>query len=175
METQRLILRDRTRALLANVRQLPIKDQMEFFGFKKEEQLKHKLERIDIGLSNPLVESRIFDLVDKETKQVIGNCGFHSWLKEHSRTEISYELHAPYRKQGFMTEALKVILPFGFKELKINRIEAIIFPTNSDSIKTVERFGFKREGLLRQHFKLADGSFNDTLIFALLSSDLIEV
>ncbi len=172
METQRLILRDRTRALIAETRQLPMKDQLVFFGYEKEEQVKYMLERMDIGLSNPLVDYRIFELIDKNTKRVIGNCGFHSWLKEHSRTEISYELHEPFRKQGFMNEALKKIIPFGFEVLKINRIEAIISPSNIDSIKTVERIGFKKEGLLRKHHKTGDGTFNDSFLYALLASDL---
>lgn len=171
METQRLILRDRTRAAISQVRQQPMKDQLEFFGFEKMDRVIHMLERIDIGLSNPLVDYRIFDLVDKTTQRVIGNCGFHSWLKEHSRSEISYELHEPFRKQGFMQEALKVILPFGFETLKINRIEAIISPANTDSIKTVERMGFVQEGLLRQHYQKTDGNFNDSFLYALLASD----
>ena len=49
-----------------------------------------------------------------------------------------------------MDEALRTVIPWGFANMELNRIEAQVHPSNASSLRSVERLGFKREGLLRQ-------------------------
>ncbi|MDR6749032.1 RimJ/RimL family protein N-acetyltransferase [Bacillus pumilus] len=49
-----------------------------------------------------------------------------------------------------MKEAIAAVLRYGFQEMKLNRIEAIIDPENTSSIKLVEMLYFVKEGLLRE-------------------------
>ena len=170
METQRLILRNRSREAIAEMLTQSPEQQLEFFGFETLEELEDKLIRVKKGLANTQVDYRIFDLLEKETKKVIGSCGFHNWIKGHCRAEIGYALHQPFRKKGYMREAIKETLAYGYRDMNLNRIEALIAPENTDSIRLVEEFGFIKEGVLRGHYKEED-NFEDSVLYSLLRSD----
>jgi ribosomal-protein-alanine N-acetyltransferase len=99
---------------------------------------------------------------------LIGTCGY-VWLRTF-RGEIGYELHPDYWGQGYMREALDAILDFGFSELGLNRIEALVMVENSRSAKLLRALGFQEEGILRQHDFFKD-QFHDMRLFALLADD----
>ena len=68
-----------------------------------------------------------------------------------------------------MTEALQPLIQFGFNDMKLNRIETTAFSKNKRSIKTIERNGFKKEGILRQRFYFK-GQFHDLVVFSLIKA-----
>ena len=142
---------------------------MDFLGFDNSERLEIELTNIKKSLAD-LDTRKKWDLIDKETRNVIGNCGFHNWLPEHERAEIGYFLREDCRGKGFMLEALNTILEFGFHQMKLNRIEAFISPDNHPSIYLVERLGFIREGQLRAHYKFG-GRIHDSVVYSLLKTD----
>jgi RimJ/RimL family protein N-acetyltransferase len=63
---------------------------------------------------------------------------------------IGYELHPSARGLGYVNEALRTVLPWGFRHMALNRVEALVHPSNAASLRSVEKLGFKREGLQRQ-------------------------
>jgi len=73
--------------------------------------------------------------------------------------------------KGYMSEALSLVIPFAFNELRLHRIEAACIPHNVRSIRLLEKAGFQREGLLRSYLKI-NGFWQDHLLFALIESDL---
>lgn len=170
MESTRIKFRDRTRALIRAIAAQPKSVQMEFFGYQKVELLEERMGRILKRFEDTKVDYRIFDLLEKETNQVIGSCGFHNWIVDHDRAEIGYELHPAYRGQGYMREAMTQILPFAFSEMNLNRIEAFIAPENSKSIQLVEHFNFVKEGVVRGHYKVG-AVYEDSILFSLLKTD----
>jgi len=170
MNTDRLFFRKRTKELINKMLNNSIEDQMAFFGFSTKKQLENKLKRIEKGLSKKNVDYQIFDLIEKENQIVIGSCGFHNWIKEHSRSEIGYEIHKQYQNQGYMSEAIKKIINYGFQKMNLNRMEALIDPDNDNSIKIIYKNGFKQEGTLRGHYKNGN-EFEDSIMFSLLKSD----
>ena len=112
-----------------------------------------------------------FQIVEKQSAVIIGNCGFHTWNPQHHRAEIGYALNIDeFKNKGFMKEALEKIIKFGFEEMKLNRIEALIDENNTPSKKLLEHFGFNREGNLRGHY-LVDGIFEDSVLYSLLQSE----
>jgi len=170
MNTRRLFFRNRTKELINEMLTYSKEKQMSFFGFLTEEKLEYKLKRIKEGLSKANEDYLIFDLIDKKNKEVIGSCGFHKWIKDHSRSEIGYEIHKRYQKQGYMSEAIKEVINYGFQKMNLNRIEALIDPENVSSIRIVEKNGFKREGTLREHYKNGN-DFEDSIMYSLLKTD----
>lgn len=107
----------------------------------------------------------------KPHDKVIGTCGF-SDFDHFSRAELGYELSAAYQGQGIMSEVLRVIIPFGFRELEMHRLQASVFPANHVSIHLLEKFGFKQEGLLREYtFVRHRDVWADCLVLALLRSE----
>jgi [ribosomal protein S5]-alanine N-acetyltransferase len=106
----------------------------------------------------------------KEKNEVIGSCGFLNRTPQHYRTEIGYELHKSYWGQGIASEALEAVLKYGFEQLELQRVEALIEPPNTPSQKLVERHGFIREGLLRK-YEFTCGKFDDLYMYSLLKED----
>lgn len=112
-----------------------------------------------------------FQIVEKQSSTIIGNCGFHTWNPQHHRAEIGYALNSDeFKNKGFMKEAVEKVIEFGFKEMQLNRIEALIDENNTPSKKLLHHFGFTREGNLRGHY-LVNGIFEDSVIYSLLQSE----
>ena len=107
-------------------------------------------------------------ITKKDDKKLIGSCGYygiHNWYK---RASIGYELARSHWRQGIMTEALRAIAVYGFDEMELNRIDAVIMPGNIASIKMLEKIGFQQEGLLEEYEKWGSKEFVDLYMYAIL-------
>lgn len=112
-----------------------------------------------------------FQLVEKESQKIIGNCGFHTWNPQHCRAEIGYAINSDeFKNKGFMKEALEKIIEFGFNKMKLNRIEAVIDPNNIPSKRLLQHFGFQKEGVMRGHY-LVGNIFEDSTLYSLLKNE----
>ena len=69
-----------------------------------------------------------------------------------------------------MKEAIAAVLRYGFQEMNLNRIEAIIDPANTSSVQLLENFDFVREGLLRE-YDLGQHGFDDVFMYSILKRD----
>lgn len=83
---------------------------------------------------------------------------------------IGYWIGQPYAGHGYMTAALRVLLPTLFGELNLHRIEAACIPTNTPSVRVLEKCGFAREGLARRYLCI-NGVWQDHYLFGLLDED----
>jgi ribosomal-protein-alanine N-acetyltransferase len=83
---------------------------------------------------------------------------------------IGYWIGEPYARCGYMTAALRVLLPTLFGELNLHRVEAACIPNNAASIRVLEKCGFTREGLARRYLCI-NGVWQDHLLFGLLHED----
>ena len=105
-----------------------------------------------------------------QERKVIGTIGF-MWIQPDNRSaEIGYSLSRAYWNRGYMSEALKEILRFGFTELRLNRIEAQHEVDNPASGRVMAHAGMKREGLLRQRL-YNKGRYVDVELYAILRGD----
>ena len=83
---------------------------------------------------------------------------------------VGYWVGQPYAQQGVMTAALRVLLPTLFGELNLHRIEAACIPTNTASVRVLEKCGFTREGLARRYLCI-NGVWQDHLLYGMLHED----
>jgi ribosomal-protein-alanine N-acetyltransferase len=83
---------------------------------------------------------------------------------------IGYWVGQPYARQGYMTAAVRALIPFCFGSLRLHRLEAACIPTNKPSIGLLEKTGFQREGYARGYLCI-NGSWQDHLLFARLKND----
>ena len=83
---------------------------------------------------------------------------------------IGYWLGMWFARCGYMTAAVKGVLPFCCETLRLHRVEAACIPTNTASIRLLERCGFLREGYARQYLCI-NGIWQDHLLFARLKGD----
>lgn len=133
--------------------------------FSKEEQ-KHKN-----GYSSYNRRFIVFLLKDKESGKIIGRCGLHNWNDTHKRAEIGYVMEDEFFKEkGLMSEAVKSIVKYGFDQLRLNRIEAIVGIDNAASIRILAKNKFINEGILKQHFCIAE-KYTDSIICAILRNE----
>jgi [ribosomal protein S5]-alanine N-acetyltransferase len=81
--------------------------------------------------------------------------------------ELGYILGRQHWRQGYLSEAAKAVLDYGFGELRVRRIMADTDPDNDASIALLEKLGFRKEGYLREEWQTHIG-VRDSLIFGLL-------
>ena len=84
---------------------------------------------------------------------------------------IGYWIGAPFARKGYMTAAVRALVPFCFQTLRLHRVEAACIPGNNASIRLLEKAGFKREGYARGYLCI-NGIWQDHLLYARLQSDL---
>ncbi|MFD1357073.1 GNAT family N-acetyltransferase [Fictibacillus halophilus] len=141
---------------------------MQFYGMeplKSEEEAFSLIEAFEEGFKSG--SAIRWGIVLQGEDKLIGTCGFHNWSKSDQRTEVGYELNREYWHKGFMNEALRAIIHYGFNGMEFNRIAATIRPENSSSRALVEKLGFNQEALLKEYQK-AEGEFYDMYVYSLL-------
>jgi [ribosomal protein S5]-alanine N-acetyltransferase len=83
---------------------------------------------------------------------------------------IGYWVGQPFARKGYMTAAVRALLPFCFGTLRLHRLEAACIPDNAASIGLLEKTGFRREGYARGYLCI-NGAWQDHLLYARLKDD----
>lgn len=89
---------------------------------------------------------------------------------EHRRGALGYWLGVPYWSQGYMSEAARAVVAFGFETLDLHRIEAACLTRNPASARVMEKAGLVYESTARD-FIIKHGVFEDIARYALLGRD----
>jgi [ribosomal protein S5]-alanine N-acetyltransferase len=106
-----------------------------------------------------------------ETQTFFGAISLMPRVNSHYNLgELGYWLGLPYWNQGFMTEAVKSVVRYGFDTLKLHRIHAAAFSRNPASIRVMEKAGMRFEGIARGRM-LKNGVFEDVSSCAILITD----
>jgi len=111
--------------------------------------------------------SYYFGIEYKENGKLIGMINLVNISKKNKNAETGFWLAEKYQHKGLAEEALNLILDFGFKKLKLKRIEAWVLHKNKSTQKLLEKTGFKLEGRLRKKIFFKNQWF-DKLIYGIL-------
>jgi RimJ/RimL family protein N-acetyltransferase len=104
---------------------------------------------------------------------LIGILGLSGLDKADRKGEAGYWLGRKYWGKGYGKKAVRLLLHFGFEDISLNRISALVYPFNETSAKLLRGLGFQKEGTLRE--ASTDGKIMlDADIFALLKKDYRE-
>jgi len=98
---------------------------------------------------------------------IIGTICLWNFKPENYRGEIGYLLHPEHWNKGIMKEAIQVVVDYGFNNLELHSIEALLSPENIASSAVLESNGFVKEGHLKESFYF-NGQFSDTAIYSRL-------
>jgi ribosomal-protein-alanine N-acetyltransferase len=101
-------------------------------------------------------------------RKLIGTICFWNIKLEHFRAEIGYSLHPQHQGNGYMSEAIQSVLDYGFQLMHLHSVEAQVNPKNENSIKLLERNGFRKEAYFKENYFYA-GRFIDTAVYSLLN------
>lgn len=107
-------------------------------------------------------------IFNKETGEFIGSSGLHRPDWDVRKFEIGYWIDTRHSGKGYMTEAVRGITEFAFRELAARRVFIHCDRLNVRSRAVAERSGFKLEGTLVHDGLSADGSrIRDTRVYAM--------
>jgi ribosomal-protein-alanine N-acetyltransferase len=126
---------------------------------------------IDIYITNPEKDKQLrWVLIRKYDNTIIGTCGYHCYDKHLRKVEIGYDIWKGFWRQGYISEALPVLLSYCFEYLGVNKVYAKIDPANIASRRSAEKSGLRVEGILREDEKKGD-RFLDTLYMSILKRE----
>jgi RimJ/RimL family protein N-acetyltransferase len=112
-----------------------------------------------------------FAIIVRESGKLIGNCTLMNHHGKNRSATLGIAIGDPAtRGHGYGTEALQLILEFGFLEMNLNRVELQVLELNSRAKALYDRLGFKLEGTLRQTV-FREGRYWDTYVMSLLRDE----
>jgi len=134
---------------------------------REEEQ--HWFDKI---MAHPPAERPLaIEIKDADTWRLVGNCEFHDISPvNHSATVGIFIGDKSIWDSGYGTEAMQVMLKFGFESLNLNRIALMVYDTNPRAQHVYEKVGFVHEGRLRQA-RFKNGQYGDELLMSVLRSE----
>ncbi|SFM89057.1 GNAT family N-acetyltransferase [Methanolobus profundi] len=121
-------------------------------------------------------DSVLFSIID-ENDRFIGYCGLTNIDYISSRGELSFLLDTDLDRNSIkhdttLLAVLKMLSKYGFGQLNLNKVFTETYVYREEHIRTLERFGLKRDGILRKHvFK--NGQYHDSMIHSMLRSEYL--
>ena len=106
-------------------------------------------------------------IIDRESRRMIGTCGFTRINVENRSGEIGYVLNPEFWGRGYAIEAASLVLEFGFEKLGLHRIEARFMQGNERSLGLMRRLGMSFEGYHTDEI-FVKGSYRTVGVCALL-------
>lgn len=112
------------------------------------------------------------ELISEE--KLIGTCGLYDFDAISHKAELRMKIgdHL-YRGKGLGTEALKLLIKFGFNDLNLNKIWLRVLANNQPAVKLYKNIGFKHEGILRKDIFIK-GNYQDLIVMSLLYEEYDE-
>ncbi|RZT15523.1 GNAT family N-acetyltransferase [Fictibacillus sp. BK138] len=120
-------------------------------------------------------DSRVdLTICTQEDDEVVGDISILEINPLNRNAYIRVALNEPkYFGRGYGSEAMKLMVKFGFQTLNLHRIELNVYSFNERGIKTYEKLGFKKEGVQREAL-FYEGQYHDSIIMGILESEFIE-
>lgn len=172
IETERLVLR-----------KLRMEDAEDMFEYGQDPEIAYRglweplggLEESRADISEALKGYAVGSMISwaiehRADRKMIGRIGLGPHSRMNNRAEIGYAMNRSYWGQGLATEAVRGVLNFAFRDMGLNRVQAIVLLENAGSIRVLEKAGLQREGLLRR-YQYVRGDYLDVYMYGVLKSD----
>ena len=114
---------------------------------------------------------RIFAIIDLNGDKLIGNCGIHK-VDFINRTAVLgiFIGDKEGRNRGAGTEAIKLLLDFGFNYLNLHSISLDLIEFNERALACYKKCGFKECGRRRES-KFINGKYYDSIRMDILEKE----
>ncbi len=112
-------------------------------------------------------------IVEKETGVVVGSIGFEpdKYRPGIESKEMGYSLAKSRWGKGYMTEAARRLVRYGFEELGLVILMIRTSETNFRSQRVIEKCGFTYEGTLRRAYRTYDGGNREVRCYSMLREE----
>jgi RimJ/RimL family protein N-acetyltransferase len=139
IETDRLVLRPLTTADLDEVVELHAMPEVKrTMGAFSRSSARARLERNELEWDER--GHGLVAIIERASGRFLGRSGLKYW-RQFDETEVGWVLRADSWGHGFATEAGRACLDWGFRDLNVPYLTAMIMPDNQRSIHVAERLG----------------------------------
>lgn len=115
---------------------------------------------------------RIFAIRQKNDHKLIGTCQLSAINFINSSAELQIRIgDVAEQGKGYGTEATRLLVTFGFNDLNLHRIYLNVFEHNARALKTYDKIGFKKEGVLRDA-EFINGQYFNVVTMSIFKIDL---
>lgn len=105
-----------------------------------------------------------------EIEKLLGNCSIDVDWKNRVGTCGIIIGEKAYQGKGYGTEAMELLVNYGFNTLNLNRIQLETFSFNIRALKSYQKVGFKEEGIRRQAIYV-NGGYRDAIMLGILKNE----
>jgi RimJ/RimL family protein N-acetyltransferase len=124
------------------------------------------LQACDAGTCQP------FAIIDLAHGEVVGSTRYHNWMLRDHGVEIGWTWLAPFvQRTGVNTQCKYLLLRHAFEVLGAIRVQLRTHHLNSKSQRAIERLGAVKEGMLRNHMIMPDGSYRHSVFYSIIESE----
>jgi RimJ/RimL family protein N-acetyltransferase len=102
--------------------------------------------------------------------ELVGNVGLWGARPKDRCATLGIALGREHIGRGYGTDAVRVIVGYGFREIGLHRIQLEVAPFNPAGIRAYEKAGFTEEGRLRESV-LHDGRWYDQVLLSILDHE----
>lgn len=105
-----------------------------------------------------------------KNRNVIGGCSFKNISTLNLNAEFDIFISKEFSGKGFGRIGLEELLLFGFKNLGLHRIYAFLIESNQKALRMYKDFGFKEEGVMREHV-CKNSEYLNSIIIGILKEE----
>ncbi len=138
IKAERITLREIVEADLGAVAAISFYDGKPAATIEEAREMQAKIDRNYLD-----GESIHWGIIDNETNQIVGTCGYYRGFKNNSG-ELGCVLLPQFRGKGYMSEALRLAAEFGIDHMRLERVWAATSQQNEKAIQLLERIGFSK-------------------------------
>lgn len=125
--------------------------------------ISHALNQQAKGLALPFV------VIDKASGKIVGSTRFCHADVANKRVEVGYTWYSnSFQRSSINTECKTLLLTHAFEVLDAIAVEFRTHWHNQASRQAIARLGAKQDGVLRNHQKMANGLYRDTVVFSII-------
>ena len=111
-----------------------------------------------------------FVITDAQTGGVLGGCGLTQINRNHRFANLYYWVRSGSARRGVARRAIRLAARFGLEGIGLARVEIVVQPENTASLRAAESAGATREALLRNRLTVHDVP-SDAVMFSLIPAD----
>ena len=115
-----------------------------------------------------------FAIIDLEKDKLLGTCGIHKINNINRTATLGIFIgDKEERNKGYGTEAIRLMLDFGFNYLNLHSIKLDLLAFNERALKCYQKCGFKEYGRRRKS-DFINGKYYDTISMDILAEEFTE-